>query len=205
MRLPALACLLTCALPAAGDPAALQARFDQEIRPLLNRFCLDCHDTEVQKGDVDLSAFTSLQAVQADHRLWQIVLQQVEVAEMPPKKPLPSTAERAALAGWVRAALDSIDRSKQTGVARLTLPRLNKQEYNHSLRDLLGVDFRPGDLLLDDGPGLSGFTNDRDALFLSPAHAEQFFDAAEYALGAVLGIRGEKLDRTYEAESMLMT
>ena len=205
MRLLFLACLLACPLPAAADPAALQARFDQEIRPLLSRFCLDCHDAEVQKGDVDLSAFTSLQAVQANHRLWQTVLQQVEEEEMPPKKPLPSTTERAALAGWVRAALEGIDWSKQTGIARLTLPRLNKQEYNHSLRDLLGVDFRPGDLLLDDGPGLSGFTNDRDALFLSPAHAEQFFDAAEYALGAVLGLQGEKLDRRYEAEAMLMT
>lgn len=205
MRALFLVCLLACPLPAAADPVVLQARFDQEIRPLLSRFCLDCHDAELQKGDVDLSGFTSLQAVQADHRLWQVVLQQVEEAEMPPKKPLPSAAERAALAGWVRAALDGIDWSKQTGVARLTLPRLNKQEYNHSLRDLLGVDFRPGDLLLDDGPGLSGFTNDRDALFLSPTHAEQFFDAAEYALGAVLGLAGEKLDRQYEAEAMLMT
>lgn len=205
MRVLPITCLLTCVLPAAADPTALQARFEKQIHPLLTRFCLDCHDAEVQKGDVDLSAFTSLQTVQADHRLWQTVLQQVEEEEMPPKKPLPTTAERTALADWVRAALDSIDWSKQTGIARLTLPRLNKQEYNHSLRDLLGIDFRPGDLLFDDGPGLSGFTNDRDALFLSPAHAEQFFDAAEYALGAVLGLEGEKLDRHYEAEAMLMT
>ena len=60
-------------------------------------------------------------------------------------------------------------------------------------------------LLLDDGPGLSGFTNDRDALFISPALAEQLFDAADYALQSLLNLRQKPYSKRFEAENMLMT
>ncbi len=175
------------------------------IRPLLGKYCLDCHNAETMKGDVDLTHFGSPEKVLEDFKLWQTVLQQIEEEEMPPKKPLPSTAERAELAGWARHALASIDWSKQRGVERVTLPRLNKQEYNNTVRDLLGIDFQPGYRLLDDGPGLSGFTNDRDALFISPALAEQLFDAADYALQSLLNLRAKAVSKRFESEDMLMT
>jgi hypothetical protein len=60
-------------------------------------------------------------------------------------------------------------------------------------------------MLLDDGPGLSGFTNDRDALFISPALAEQLFDAADYALQSMLNLRQKPYSKHFEAENMLMT
>jgi hypothetical protein len=108
---------------------------------------------------------------------------------MPPKKPLPALAERQQIVAFLRQGLASVDWSQQKGIEHVTLPRLTKSEYNNTLRDLLGIDFEPGKLLLDDGPGLSGFTNDRDALFISPTLAEQLFDAADYALGC--STRGE--------------
>ncbi len=196
------------AIHAAGEkPVAddLQSQFTTRVQPLLETYCLDCHDRDTKKGDLDLTAFGSLANVQADFKTWQVVLQQIEEEEMPPKKPLPSAAERAALAEWVRGALDGIDWSKHRGISHITLPRLTKQEYNNTLRDLLGVDMQPGAQLLDDGQGLSGFTNDRDALFISPALAEQYFDAADYALQAVLNLGGKSMNKQYEAESMLMT
>lgn len=183
----------------------LQVEFGDRIRPLLEAYCLDCHDADVQKGDLDLSGFNSLAAIQADFQTWQVVLQQVEEEEMPPKKPLPSDGERAELAEWVRGAMNAIDWSKHRGIGRVTLPRLTKTEYNNTLNDLLGVDFRPGDQLLDDGQGMSGFTNDRDGLFISPALAEQYFDAGDYALQAVLNLARKVGDTHFEAEEMLMT
>ena len=106
---------------------------------------------------------------------------------------------------WVREALESIDWSKHRRLGRVTLPRLTKLEYNNTLRDLLGVDLRAGDKLLDDGQGTSGFNNDRDALFISPALAEQYFEAAEYALQAILDLRKEPIKLHLESEKMLMT
>ncbi len=183
----------------------LHTAFQTRISPLLKTYCLDCHNPEDHKGELDLTKFSSLKHVQADFKVWQTVLQQVEDEEMPPKEPLPTASEREELVTWIKAALASIDWSKQTGVGRVTLPRLTKQEYNNTLRDLLGIDFRPGDMLLDDGQGLSGFNNDRDALFISPALAEQLFDAADYALEAVAALKTPPMRKVFEAEQMLMT
>ena len=176
-----------------------------DIQPLLKTYCFDCHNSEKIKGDVDLTHFGSPQSVQKDFKLWQVILQQVEEEEMPPKKPMPSSAEREKIVEFLRQGLASIDWSEQKGIEHVTLPRLTKSEYNNTLRDLLGIDFEPGKLLLDDGPGLSGFTNDRDALFITPALAEQLFDAADYALGAALALRQPPMQKHYEAEGMLMT
>lgn len=175
------------------------------MQPLLKKYCLDCHNTDKQKGDVDLTRFGSPENVMKEFKLWQTVLQQVEEEEMPPKKPLPSAEEREHLVALLQKGIESVDWSQQKGVERITFPRLTKAEYNNTLRDLLGVDFHPGNLLLDDAPGLSGFTNDRDALFISPALAEQYFDAAEYALQAVLNLSQKPAARHYESEKMLMT
>jgi hypothetical protein len=176
-----------------------------DIQPLLKTYCLDCHNADKQKGDVDLTHFGSLQSVQKDFKLWQTMLQQVEEEEMPPKKPLPTAAEREQIAEFLRHGLASIDWSQQKGIEHVTLPRLTKSEYNNTLRDLIGIDFEPGKLLLDDGPGLSGFTNDRDALFISPALAEQLFDAADYALKAAIALKQKPMQKMFEAEKMLMT
>jgi hypothetical protein len=124
---------------------------------------------------------------------------------MPPKKPLPNAAEREEIVAFLKKGIESVDWSQQKGVEHVTLPRLTKTEYNNTLRDLLGIDFEPGKLLLDDGPGLSGFTNDRDALFISPALAEQLFDAADYALQSLLNLRQKPYSKRFEAENMLMT
>ncbi|MBP6600666.1 MAG: DUF1592 domain-containing protein [Verrucomicrobiales bacterium] len=183
----------------------LNVEFRETIGPLLSTYCFDCHDGEVQKGDLDLTVFDSLSAVQENFKIWQTVLQQVEEEEMPPKKPFLPLHDRADLSGWVRRAIDAIDWSQHREIERLTIPRLTKEEYNNTLRDLLGVDFRPGDRLLDDGQGLSGFTNDRDALFISPALAEQYFQAADETIQAVLDLREGPMERVYEAEEMLMT
>ncbi len=192
-------------LPCAVFAADLDVPFQKHIQPLLKTYCLDCHNADKQKGDLDLSRFGSLSSVQADFKTWQTVLQQIEEEEMPPKKPLPAMAERKALVAWVREAMDTIDWSKHRGIEHITLPRLTKLEYNNTLRDLLGIDFEPGRLLLDDGQGLSGFTNDRDALFISPALAEQLFDAADYALQSVLNLGGKPMQKLFETEAMLMT
>jgi hypothetical protein len=185
--------------------AANEGTAQSRIQPLLKRYCLDCHNAEKHKGDVDLTNFGSQTGAQEAFKLWQTMLQQVEEEEMPPKKPLPSANERQQIVGFLREGLASVDWSQQKGIKHVTLPRLNKNEYNNTLRDLLGIDFEPGKLLLDDGPGLSGFTNDRDSLFISPTLAEQLFDAADYALGAALALKQKPMLKHFEAEDMLMT
>lgn len=112
--------------------------------------------------------------------------------------------ERAALVKWLDTKLNSIDWSSIKHAGHVTIPRLNKTEYNNTMRDLLGVDIKPGNLFSDDGEGQSGFTTDRDNLFLSAALMEKYFTAAENALDALMK-DVEPIDLQIEAEDMFVT
>jgi hypothetical protein len=197
--------LVGCLSGPASLANDLASQFDKQILPLFERYCYPCHDAKSMKGDLDLSRHRSLADIQANFRPWETILQQIEDAEMPPKAPLPTEDERKQMEQWIRSAFATIDWSKHDGVTHAIMPRLSKREYNNTLRDLLGIDFQPAELLLDDSQGLSGFTNDREALFISPTLAEQLFDAAEYALNALLALDQPLFAKTFEAESMLMT
>ena len=52
----------------------------------MKRFCLDCHSTEKQKGELDLEAFMQLQPIDQPASIWESIIEQIEVGEMPPAK-----------------------------------------------------------------------------------------------------------------------
>ena len=161
-----------------GEPSDLQ--YERDVRPLLEQYCFRCHGPESDKGDVNLSTFNDLAAVQRDPKLWQTVLRQLHERVMPPaSKPQPTPDERAKLEGWLRQTLWSIDPAtlpKDPG--RVTIRRLNRAEYNNTVRDLLGVTSRPADAFPTDGGGGGGFDNNADTLFVPPILLEQYLAAA---------------------------
>src|SRR6516165_957551 len=70
--------------PAEATP--LELRFRETVHPFLQTYCLECHDAQKRKGDLDLSAFSNLEAVARDHAEWEIVREQLELGAMPPAK-----------------------------------------------------------------------------------------------------------------------
>jgi len=114
---------------------------------------------------------------------------------MPPaKSPQPNDEERSKLLGyvaWIAQAQLSCDKitkeQLEKSVAGYTMTRrLNRVEYNNTLRDLFGIDLRAGDLLPTEGGGGEGFDNTGATLFITPAHMEKYLEAAEYVLGRLL-------------------
>src|SRR5213078_119487 len=77
------------------------------------------------------------------------------------------------------------DRAVPPDAGRVTAHRLNRAEYNNTLRDLLGIDIRPADNFPPDTAAF-GFDNISDALKLSPALMENYVDAAERAVRTAL-------------------
>lgn len=71
--LPSILCLLL-ATPLFGDE---QEIFEKGIKPLLNEYCLTCHSTEKQKGELDLERFGSLDLVKGDPAVWGHSLDQI--------------------------------------------------------------------------------------------------------------------------------
>src|SRR5712672_1201621 len=96
-------------LIAASILPCAAADYAKEIRPLFKEFCFGCHSTEKHKGDLDLERFTSLSEVNKHPKVWQAVVEQLSLGEMPPKeKPQPAEAQRVRMLGWAEGALDEI-------------------------------------------------------------------------------------------------
>lgn len=60
---------------------------------------------------------------------------------------------------------------------RVTIRRLNRAEYNNTIRDLFGDTTRPADSFPEDDYGY-GFNNNSDVLSLSLIHLEQYMEAS---------------------------
>ena len=85
------------------DEPALEHRFEAVVQPFLKSHCLACHGTLKREGKLDLSGYSSLQAVVKNPLVWDVVLERLEAEEMPPEKaprqPLPH--ERRAVIEWI--------------------------------------------------------------------------------------------------------
>lgn len=160
--------------------AAERALFDRDIRPLLQTYCHECHGEKKQKAEVNLEAFTDEASVYRNPKLWENVLRQLQDREMPPKKkPQPTEEEFERLTGWVDVMLASLDETKiGLNPGHVVIHRLNRTEYNNTVRDLFGVTNRPADSFPADGGGGGGFDNNADTLFVPPILMERYLAAA---------------------------
>lgn len=173
--------LVVAASVLAGRAAVAESRFEKEIRPLLSRYCFDCHGKTRQKADLSLEAYRDTTAARKDHTVWEKVRHHIRSREMPPEdNPQPTEAERNLIVRWIETDLFPLDCSKPDP-GRVTLRRLNRAEYSNTIRDLVGVDFRAGENFPPDDSGY-GFDNIGDVLSLSPPLLEKYLLAAEQIL-----------------------
>ena len=163
---------------------AAEPVFQESILPVLDKFCFNCHGAKKPKGGVNLSLFTDGASVHRDPDLWFKVMKQLTERNMPPEaKPQPSSDERERVAHWIEQALDNLDTSQLArDPGRKVIHRLNRLEYNNTIRDLLGVNTRPADKFPADGGGGGGFDNNADTLFIPPILMEKYLEAADEIL-----------------------
>ena len=165
----------------------------EEIKQLLHRYCLDCHDASTLKGELNLERFHSIADIEADSDVWEDVLQQIEHGEMPPKKkPQFSMEERKRFTSWIQQTLDAIALSNAGDPGPVVLRRLNNEEYNYSIRDLTGVtSINPASEFPADNAAGEGFINTGSAQSMSPVFLTKYLDAAKVvATHAVLLPKG---------------
>ena len=82
--------------------------------------------------------------------------------------------------GWLQRELDRIDSATTPDPGRVTARRLNRAEYNYTVHDLLGVDFRPADDFPQDDAGY-GFDNNGDVLSLSMTQMEKYLPPRKWS------------------------
>ena len=155
-RVPVLClCLLVAVAPqvAANDGPDVGRRendkqqhmFKTHVVPFIKKYCIQCHGADDPQGGVALHRDTSHPEMLKARKKWRRVLELLEFGAMPPVEAdrHPTTAERQAAVKRIENALYHIDCTTGRDPGRVTIRRLNRAEYNNTIRDLLGVDFRP--------------------------------------------------------------
>ena len=189
-----LACLLSsglAGLPQSGgaEPASAAASRSSgaspadlvsgHVKPLLAKYCFDCHNGSKAKAGLDLTKVADDLSIIKDRKLWGRLAEYVEAGDMPPEgRPQPSEAEVEQLTRAIEEVLANVDCGRETDPGRVTMRRLNRAEYNNTIRDLVGIDFHPADDFPSDDVGY-GFDNIGDVLTLPPLLFEKYLAAAE--------------------------
>lgn len=156
------------------------------VPPQIEQSCLECHDDETKKGGLDLTALKFDLADGATRERWVRVFDRVEKEEMPPKSGEMAAEDRAALVKVLDASLYEADRAEVLAQGRGPLRRLNRDEYEQNLRDVLHLpelDIR--DILPEDREG-HRFNKTGSMLDMSRVQLTAYLDAAEAALRAAM-------------------
>lgn len=186
---PVLACL--CGIVAWAQD------YQKDVAPFLQKYCTECHDQESAKGHLDLESIKDDTRMFKDQRMWRDVLNQVVAGEMPPakKKVRPSTVEIEQLQGNIRRLLGRAIAGAKVDPGTVTIRRLNRTEYNNTIRDLCYVE---GNFAADfpaDDTGY-GFDNIGDVLSFSPIHLERFIAVGEQVAAKAMPSQPPELDGT---------
>ena len=153
--------------------------FQQDITPFLKQYCYHCHGVEKQKADVNFQTLPPNTEIYKNRDLWELVRDLLLEDEMPPSKSdQPSAEDRQRIIELIGQELDQFDCDAISNPGRVTIRRLNRAEYDNTIRDLMGVDFHPADDFPLDEVGY-GFDNIGDVLSLSPILMEKYLNAAE--------------------------
>lgn len=176
-----VACLLCATISVANDhDSSGGLDYRDQIRPLVERYCNDCHSGETTEADIDLAAFATHADLRRRSDVWLKVRTMLDSRQMPPKDSRqPTEDERKRLQSWVREFLAREAEATAGDPGPVVLRRLNNEEYNYSVRDLTGVaSLDPTREFPVDGAAGEGFINTGSGQSMSPAVVQKYLDAA---------------------------
>jgi mono/diheme cytochrome c family protein len=169
--------------PGAGnDPPPAATQPAEHVRAFLTKHCQECHAGEKPKGDFRIEQLGANFDSQAIRERWLAALKRVKAGEMPPKaKPRPAEKDIQALGEWIDSQTEAARRAQ----GRTVLRRLNRVEYENTVRDLFGIDIELQERLPADSSA-NGFDNNGEALHTSSFLMEKYLEAADIALSKAI-------------------
>lgn len=175
-----IAALLPSLWSVHASDMELARRFDREVKPFVREYCLSCHDKETRKAELDLSGYETLNSVVKDAAHWELVLDRLRAADMPPKKAKtqPSEESRKRVIVWIEQLREREARRNAGDPGSVSPRRLSNAEFDYTIRDLTGVDLRPTRAFPIDPANQAGFDNSAESLAMSPALVKKYLQAA---------------------------
>lgn len=174
--------LLTGNSFAASDA---EISYKKEIEPLLENYCFKCHGEGISKGEFSMDEFKDLSAHLKDKKHWLPIWRNVRSQIMPPSdKNQPAAVEKMKLLAWIEQSVFHLDPANPDP-GRVTIKRLNRNEYQNAVYDLLGVEYDTSEVFPADDTGY-GFDNIGDVLSISPLLMEKYLAAADEVVALAL-------------------
>ena len=176
--------IISCWLFVSGISPYSTARAEQQLftrdlaADIIDNRCETCHNDYEFAGnwsvaDIHVSDITKGK----NQKLWEAILKSVAMGDMPPADKKQLTAqEKSAFLSWLEGSLDDYS-AANPNPGRATLRRLNRNEYAHSVRDLLALNVDITDSLPGDDSGY-GFDNNADVLGVSTTLLERYLFVA---------------------------
>lgn len=158
-----------------------RATYEDFIKPFLSTHCLRCHGPSKQEGHFRVDQ--QLPNTYLDRSVvgrWSEVLNMLNSDAMPPdSEPQPSDQHVEEVAEWIERERLRAEQARKDRV--IVLRRLNREEYNNTIRDLIGVDLDLAGEFPEDPPA-GGFDNNGSALTISALHLELYLKTAQQIL-----------------------
>jgi hypothetical protein len=159
----------------AADPT-----WRKTMAPFLQKFCVGCHHGSNAPGGLRLDSFMQAEVALNNRAVFELVAEKIKEGQMPP----PGVAQptKAQRDGAILAIQKLFAKAPPSPAdpGRVTMRRLNRAEYDNTIRDLLQIEFQASKDFPNDDVGY-GFDNIGDVLSLSPLLFEKYLNAAEQA------------------------
>ncbi len=142
------------------------------------KHCSDCHGGGSSEGGLSLDKLKYSLDDRATYATWERIHDRIQLGQMPPKDmPQPTADEKNSLLGQLGTdLLEAHERRKGT-----VLRRLNRNEYENTISDLLGIDVSVKDMLPEDSI-FNGLDNIGEALGMSDVQLEQYIEASSKSI-----------------------
>jgi len=168
------------------------------VTAFFQTYCIHCHGPTKPKGDFRVDAL-KIATNAADAENWQLVLENLQLGEMPPKDAKqPTQAEVEQVTTWIQNELSRAAAELKGTGGEVVLRRLNRAEYENTVADLFDVhgDFTAG---FPEDLREHGFDNNGGALMLSAAQMQEYMKAADFILARAIApdTRHETKSKTF--------
>ena len=152
--------------------------YNQKVKPLLEKYCIDCHGPKKVKGKMRFDNIDP-NIINGEHiNKWEDTLEAFNIGEMPPEdEKQPTKEEREIIALWLDGEFKKArlfgNPNKKGSVRRLT-----RYEIKYSLEDLLNVPVTTEvENLPEESPSAeTGLKNSSKLLMVSGNHIESYFN-----------------------------
>ena len=170
----------TIAQEASHDEIAILAQ------KTITKYCYDCHTGDKPEGGIRVD-FLATGAELGDHiELVDKIILVLKDQQMPPAdSDQPEGADRVQAIEWIEQRLRKFDCGSASRPGRVTMRRLNRTEYNNTVRHLTGLDLKLANDFPSDDVG-NGFDNIGDVLSLPPILMEKYLTSAKQIADEVI-------------------